>query len=563
MATMLYVGYMDEEVASLLRVVLQRQPTAQVVLFERGFLSTPLTELLEVPITELTAISAAKEGVRPYDVVYHDMQELVQSKAGKVDYGDYLLRRLDRRLDRSQERKVLSSVITEVRFGAAGAEAFDAEAEAEPLYFVRAPEMGKQPGVVRMYLRMVIRYLKTARGVDELDLACYGAGGGIVPGGKPGALHPIMASVFVGPDIDDTGERFANVELIYWKDEDTFIRTAPVAVGGHGPLTERAEQIFYGDRMLPQIREIFRTNPELAGMVSGTFSYFDSSETKRAVDRSYNDLVVWRVAGKRYSLSDPGTLEDHAVEMLVPATSGAPPLKDERKGTDFIVNANMEDYHLLRVAASMSSDDAAKRNYPTLRQGFILRADTNVVASKELEEVVEAYVNDKLLDVTLAKADYQALIDWGKAGCPFRAGEIAKLPVLAVTWQSTLGLDGNVDLLAELATFWFDEGGTPHLGLPEGDEDLFCMEPFCVEIATDFRGTPPEDGTGLWYRGKNKWKGLLQPGFLVSGDDDTKTKLALPENLDRMLYKSSGAPVLQVKAYEADELFTKGFGGED
>lgn len=554
MATKLFIGYMDEEVASLLRVVLLKNPATQVVLFERGFLQEPVAELLERPIAQFT--DGADAGPRDVSVAYHDMKELFASKAGKIDYGEYLDRRRDQRIDLRQQRKALSSVVTEVRFGAAGAESFDDDAE--PIYFIRAPEMGKQPGVVRLYLRMIIRYLKTTRSVGDVLLGSYGAGGGIVSGGRPGALHEIIASVFVGPDMSDGGELHPNVELIHIETENVeFVRVGLDGVAGHGPLTHQAEQLFYGDRMLPRIREAFRANPIMENSVSVTFPYFDSSEVKRAVDRSFNDLVVWRIQGQRFPLGDDSAPQDHVVEMLVPATAGEPPLREKRTGTDFVVNSNMEDYHLLRVAASMWSDQAEAKNYPSMKNMLILRVDSNVVASEGLEGTVKDYVSDKILDVSLSPEDFAAIVAWGKRGCPFTQDEIDGLPDVAKTWHTALDLDVGDALLEDLATFWFDDDGTPHLGVPESDDDrpVFCMEPLCVEIATDYRDDLPTAPTGLWYRGAGKWKGLSRAGFLSSGDTDAKAALAKPENLDRMLYKSSGAPVLQVKAYEAYDQF--------
>jgi hypothetical protein len=546
MATDLYIGYMDEEVASLLKVLLARYPDREFRVFERGLVEADTKALFERPIAEFTT-----NPTRAFSVAYHDIQQLFKSKGKSgshkdLKYGEYLRRRLRDRTDETQEVKFYSSVISELTFARAGDE------DDGTVYVIRAPEMGKQPGLTRIYLRLIIRYLKDQRKVNEMNVGCYGTGGGIVPGSTPGLLQQIAGSVFVGPDIDEKGHKFANVEFIYW-DRRTFQRKSPLAQTNHGPLEQQAEEIFYGDPMPLEIREIFRKHPKLEGSVSATFSYFDGSDTKRAVDRVYNNLVLFRTECK--FLVGKDDWKPYTIENLAPAPTR------ERCGANYIVNSNMEDYHIFRVLSAMTGTDEERgeRNYPKLTSAAILRVAANVVASPQMEKVVEDYINDGMFDVTLTRKDYEFLVAWGKKGLPLTEDELGALPKVAYTWHEAL--NANNELLQQLLVFHFEKD-VPVLGYSEQLQN-YCLEPFCVEIATDFAkagATLPENDAKLWLRGGNKWEGILRATFLTEENiKDIREKLLLPKNLDRILYKSSGAPALQIQALAAVELFARRF----
>lgn len=554
MTTDLYVGYMDEEVASLL-LAMMRMKEAQSTefrVFERGFVPEDTKLLFERPLSQFPE-------ERKVSFRYHDMPQLFTSKApDAVSYQEYLRRRLWGRTNFDQEVKLFSSVITEITFGPASDEEPD-----HTTYLIRAPEMGKQPGIVRLYLRLLIRYLKKARKIDRMNVGCFGTGGGIVPGERPGALQKILASAFVGPDVDPEGRQFPNVDFIYWSDDGKDLyRKSSLALSGNGPLEQRAEEIFYGDRMPLLIRQVFKDHLYLQDHVSGTFSYFDGSDTKRAIDATYNNLVLWR-SRMEYQPRDEDSWRKHPIETLAPAPQKNDVRKHERVGRDFFVNSNMEDYHVLRVLHSMLSDTAEKRNYPQLHRARLLRVAANVVAPATIEHAVKEYVGGSLFSVKLEPAEYKQLVVWGEHGVPMIEEAIKGLPRVATKWHETLGLDESQ--LADLLVFHFVDG-LPMLGYSK-DHESYCLEPYCVEIATDYLrahknkereskySSLPTERSRLWLRGGNKWIGIADSMFLPrrgsSQAGTIQATLQQPKNLDRALYKSSGAPALQVQAENA------------
>ena len=554
MTTDLYVGYMDEEVASLLLAMMGME-TAQDTefrVFERGFVPEDTKQLFERPIEQIL-------GERKASFRYHDMPQLFTSKAPEaVSYQEYLRRRLWGRTNFDQEVKLFSSVITEITISTASG-----KDPTRTTYLIRAPEMGKQPGIVRLYLRLLVRYLKKVRKIDRINVGCFGTGGGIVPGEHPGELQKILASAFVGPDVDTEGRQFPNVDFIYWSDDGKDLyRKSSLALSGNGPLEQRAEEIFYGDRMPLQIRQVFRDHPYLQDHVSGTFSYFDGSDTKRAIDATYNNLVLWRTR-MEYQPKDEDTWKKHPVETLAPAPQRYV-RKDERVGRDFFVNSNMEDYHILRVLHSMLSSSPEKRNYPQLHKARLLRVAANVVAPERIEHAVKAYIAKQLFDVKLDREGYEALVMWGEQGVPMVEEAVKTLPRVATKWHEALGISDPGEL-ADLLVFHFVKG-LPRLGYSE-EHESYCLEPYCVEIATDYlrahknqereskHSSLPTKASRLWLRGGNKWVGIADSVFLPdpeSNDAGTiRAKLEQPKNLDRALYKSSGAPALQVQAQNA------------
>lgn len=546
MANDLYIGYMDEEVASILVRLMAKYPKRDFVVYERGLVTSDSAKLFERPMSDFSA--NRKSSFR-----YLEIEDLFKSKgkSGKykdIKYEEYFRRRLRSRTDDAELIKFYSSIISEITL--APTEGSDGD----PVFVIRAPEMGKQPGLTRIYLRLIIRYLAKVCAVTDMNVGCYGTGGGIVPGSQPGALQNITGSVFVGPDIDDKGRKFANVDFVYW-DGKAFARKSQLAQSNYGPLDKQAEEIFYGNPMPLEIRSVLAATPSLESSVSATFSYFDGSDTKRAVDKTYNNLVT--LTTKCSFKPKEGDAKSYEIQQLAPS-----PTPGKRDGTDYIINSNMEDYHLLRVLHSMSVDEFEReaRNYPKLLKFLIFRVAANVVTSPEMEKLVESYIDKTMYTVGLSKAEYQALVDWGKEGLPLTKDKLAALPKVAYTWQDALGLQQGNPLLQQLLIFHF-EGETPVLGYQDQGVN-YCLEPFCVEIATDFRDTKSlVDVNKLWLRGGNKWIGIAKAMFLSEENiKDTQVKLKLPKNLDRVLYKSSGAPALQVQASAAVTEFTKKFG---
>ncbi len=91
----------------------------------------------------------------------------------------------------------------------------------------------------------------------------------------------------------------------------------------------------------------------------------------------------------------------------------------------------------------------------------------------------------------------------------------------------------------------------------------YCMEPFCMEMATDFgehSDLIDDEEYKIWLRGNNKWVDIPEAGHIDGGEpqltsDAIKISLKLGENLDRILYKSSGAAALQTCVWKAWEAF--------
>ncbi len=199
----IYIGYMDEEVASLLKFMLENNTYQRILLFERGLVRENDEFLLERPMATFQNICDQVK------IKIMSLEELFGYKKGSGKYYDFHAERINRRVETHNPRKVTSEIISIVEFVVN-----DGKIE-DTAFVIHTAEMGKQPALVRLYLRLLLRYLKVECDIQEVNLYSYGAGGGILTGSKPGKIRSIKGSVFVGPDINELGERFPNVELVY------------------------------------------------------------------------------------------------------------------------------------------------------------------------------------------------------------------------------------------------------------------------------------------------------------------------------------------------------------
>ncbi len=206
-------------------------------------------------------------------------------------------------------------------------------------------------------------------------------------------------------------------------------------------------------------------NYALKERISASFSYFDSSATKEKVNYTYNNLQVcltpYRIMVDESGQDPKDRYKTELPEKICWAKSYiSNPFPDKfSTGNSFIVNSNMENYHLFRVMNSMSQESTKAKNYPELTAFNITRVDSNVKTSHNIEEQVKAYIEEKLCEFSLTGAAIKSLVAWGKRGCPITQEEIQYLDGLnskITRWH----IEFDNAEQNELASFTFSQNGT-------------------------------------------------------------------------------------------------------
>lgn len=490
-----YLGFMDEEVNTVLNGLLDREvkkadatTRRPVVLVERGEVS-PDGPILEWPLSRYAArvrhiAYAHAEALQGEGPTGEDARvESILARAMSVflerdDVGDAQLRASNidvlRRIDVHALATMTSPAKLKVPLAGRGpclsVVRFDVGEEKNnppPIVVVRSPEMGLQPNLMSPYIEFILMMIGTlssqlARIADPgaksdwpVRISCFGAQGGATAANNPGSLSPLCASLYVGYDYA-TGARVPSVALC--------------SQGG-----------------------IYRFG--LPGLVEGASlnDYFiaeceNLKVSAVEVDRAYTRKEEAGIAVGQTLKSVIATLvTNYAVGSAVkPEVSGTSPwfislAQKQAFAKVGVTGCNMEDYWVLTSMRECKlkgaiRDPRSSSLYPTLAQGFLTRVNADPLKIEpEVDLAFQGDVKRKLL----TRDGYVSLLLWGLLGLPLDGDGDNGMPSVA-RWS----FSGDVvfaDGTAGASRF------SRHLyGMRlNGGRDVVVPDPFFVEIATD------------------------------------------------------------------------------
>lgn len=381
-----FVGFMDEEVNDLLRVLRSRFPERPIIVLEREQASR-----LDVDWLFETPTSFYGDGEKP-DL--HVLETTDTALPGTYE-GD-LARSIGKSLDKAKLDKLLMVGKTKTldpksekinrrllvaRFDR------DKNVGANPVILLRCPEMGLQPALVQEYLTRILQTIKASVSGD-VRLHMFGAGGAIGRHLKPGSKSRIVGSLFLGAELDtsDRTQFFYRpaIKLISMKEEITFRR---------------------GGRSFPRFG--FKL-----GDKDGAAAARKKAEAtaKRAFHKGAEDLRLVSSDGKTLDqaakdlIASSGT-KDGTISLTVSFFGSAEEKEAGRKiGGVGLSDVNMEDYHVLLAAK------AAKIKHDHIRLERV-NADPSVIPHEVEDRVRAAAAKMRLKD-----ADYVEALLWGLQG---------------------------------------------------------------------------------------------------------------------------------------------------
>jgi len=205
----LYMGFMDEEVNDILRVLIQRareEKTFVLVferagkesfhkrIFERNITSYGLKEN-EIKINTLVSAKHKDKTLKEGTLKYHRWYE--------YDYGP------KSKIKTKSDVHIIIITPSETRRG-------EGIQRKKPLILIRSPEMGLQPDMTQRYLGLVFgEIMKITK--DQLNISCFGAGGAVAEGLEPGTSNDVYGSFYVGVEVEKNPKVLDKMEREYEK----------------------------------------------------------------------------------------------------------------------------------------------------------------------------------------------------------------------------------------------------------------------------------------------------------------------------------------------------------
>lgn len=494
-----YIGFMDEEVRPVLDGLLDEASRTgrRIYVVERGAIGTSATPLapdlplFQRPLSGYAGIDtlAAPSPSHVVRVEYpqgaapkHDdpLASALQDELGTFIWPKIAPRLLDgKQKERLDWGDVLLSVLRFDRAPLDGgkADAMQAQTTLLPVILVRSPEMGVQASLVRPFLRAILkgasRYAARAHPNTPIRLTSYASGGAILPTIEPGTLHEVGASVFIGTEADNG--------RIYGK-----IAVAAVWRPGHSQSAPfecmHLELVRRESSYTSALDDVQVERDEISAIRAENRSRFDAKEeTDKAMEKALFDHAptlepILRTMGAQLKPTEMTAtwsfFDDLKTKERVAKAYG--PL---------LVNSNMEDYHLLRVARSMLERGTADASSGYSRVGDVRidRVVANGAVSPEVEHAIVTWVGAIAAGntaVSYTPQDYEAAITWGLRGCrpdDLQSRGSAKL----ARWSLLDWPDIDEPIRKQL------EASIYRAAVPGFDRQV-VLDPFLAEIATDF-----------------------------------------------------------------------------
>jgi hypothetical protein len=490
-----YLGFMDEEVNTVLNGLLDREvkktdPATRrpVVLVERGEVS-PDGPILEWPLSRYAAgvrhiAYAHADALRGEGKTAEDARvESILARAMSVflernDAWDAELRKknidLLRRIDVHALATMTSGAKLKVPLDGRGpclsVVRFDIGEEKDgqpPIVVVRSPEMGLQPNLMSPYIEFILMMVgalssQLARIADPaattdwpVRISCFGAQGGATAANDPGSLSPLCASLYVGYDYSNS------------------TRSPSVAVCSQGGiyrfgLPGLAEGASLNDYFIAECENL------KVSAVEVDRAYTRKEEAGIAVGQTLKSVIATLVTN--YG----------AGSAVTPEVSGTSPwfislAQKQAFARVGVTGCNMEDYWVMTSMRECklkgaTRDPRSPSLYPVLAQGFLTRVNADPL---KIEPEVDLAFQGDVKRKQLTGEGYVSLLLWGLLGLPLEGEGDRGMPAVA-RWSfagDTVFTGGS----AGARTF------SRHLyGMRlDGGQDVVVPDPFFVEIATD------------------------------------------------------------------------------
>ncbi|EKE84396.1 hypothetical protein [Idiomarina xiamenensis] len=346
---------------------------------------------------------------------------------------------------------------------------------------VRSPEMGLQPGLIRTQLRGILKALKGAsnatkpsqRGNSSVNIWSYGAGGAFrdigqpLPAGGPGEVWNVLGSVMMGVERDKAaelgrekvGQRSLYTGIINYASREQYCQfyETPTFYDIAG-ARQLVEQTF--------IAQSTEQTSQLYKLIASTQTVISAQQNgvpaeRSAVTISSNSFMGHNVkqAANQYGLHG---------------------------------DANMEDFHLLKLIHSMdaaqthyTSVKSIENRYPTLAASKIVRIDADPFNIPNPVKAAFGPVREPneppVMPWVLASEQYAAILAWGLQGL-----ELTQAPAAVY-----LGFDANAvgnqkvnpsAAITEHGCFIPQTSANVNL---QGNHSKLYLNAFCLEVAQD------------------------------------------------------------------------------
>jgi hypothetical protein len=503
-----HIGFMDEEVSELLRCLIKTSEGMRpVIAIERGKVSEE-DFLFEAPFSKYVNKDEKVEIIHvEHTTNKSPLEKLPDFKAplenrlahhlytnSKSDFFDHKIK--GKALESVKVKsKSIETPFSVIRFNPTP------EVTEDPIILIRNPEMGAQPSIVRPYERAILKAIsrleearlvkvgenrlvdidmideKEARLVNKkallptgIRLFSFASGGAIIRDLPPGSVTRPLASLYIGAEVDEQGRVYSAVNLIALRR----IRGTSI--------------------LLPQHIEFFREE-SITTFASDDPSGLNTDQLKQARKeanaeaQSYilnsNDtlpveiLKYFRGFYAEYDNYEPVELDGKILSSAKPEITASFSYFDDLKTKEAlserfagaVLNSNMEDYHVLRLAKSMrerggfgNKSGNTAHKYGRLIDVGIMRVNANVfIPVEEIHAPLKRYLER----ACLTKQEYVESIIWGLKGCPLELVE--ELPRRVKCWEFY-----NDSPMTDRQKYFYTYKG------------IYCMDPFCCEIATDF-----------------------------------------------------------------------------
>jgi hypothetical protein len=556
----IYLGFMEEEISPLLKSLLTVYAKIPVRAISRG---------------ELDAGKQLFEQAMTYYGVKDAKYFIAKNDSGKL--GDSVAENLRSTFfeDTNYREKVVKRILTEYK------QQGDTKNEREPkvsaasaalsviylddnkvpdhdfgklpicCYVVQSPEMGKQPSIVRAYLRAIFRAIMAAHEGAKVRVIAVGAGGGIPMGIEAGQQVKIGASIFIGVEIDSKGKLYGVVDIAGIVPEvanskiqelkplrKDFVERVLAKLKEKDPSTDGLSIPMFGAEVRPpkntgdydQIKVAQRlATAMVTGMkleeienitlkddpdygVKVFLQQWPLGEEDRSDIESFQRAfaAVVREIGRQYEEISESLGLTNKDYYRISASWSYFDQKAEKdavwqnlgeKKSQIVANSNMEDYHVFRVLESMLAKNG---KYPELVDFSTIRLTANPNASEKAIALLEQWLETK---PKYTKEDWIESIYWGLQGCPTEA--VKDLPRSVHFWKACWTGTGETAKSNDIYNFIF-----PVMveGIP------YALDPFCMDIAQDFLKELPEQYGEFFKHLNDKYKKKENDKWVINRD---------------------------------------------
>lgn len=424
-----------------------------------------------------------------------------------------------------------------------------------PIVVMRTPEMGLQPSLMRPYTGFLLKAIsllaaqlaaEKAEMSGEIDreatrqtegkaprwdiwdwplrITQYGAQGSssLLEQFRPGKVVHVIASLFVGVDIDRAGRTWSLISLCTPAGIYDFYRKEVT-----GEESKKDRMVKAQD----DAQRIYRENwADLK--LTGDLIFFDSNSPYAEVekDKLTPGMTLKDAINATIEIYKDKVYKTRKYPAIVTLTVSYFGSELDKKAADNIgiKGVNMEDYHVLRVVRdALCQGISETTDYPIVLGGRVdrIQCDPKKI-EKDVEEAFLTHIYEtdpgKEPHTLLTVADYADIIIWGLKGL------LTKEMPPCVRWDF---IDHYWNLKGKKGEKWQDLIKT-HFWSFTGQEDFIVPNPFCIEMATDLLSELKEMKpgiAGLAEERKGKLRGMAKAVQSSWNRDEKEGVRAVPK----------------------------------